>query len=133
MKQAFSSEIEKRKIEHLKIAVSPTSQTGDNGFSRYRFIHNALPEINYDKIDTQVYLLNKKVVLPILISCMTGGILSGGKLNKNLAKAAQKYNIPFGVGSQRAAIEHSELAEFFKVRKFAPDIPLLANIWLGST
>lgn len=130
MKQAFSSEIEKRKKEHLKIAISDASQTGDNGFSNYRFIHNALPEINYDKIDTQVYFLKYKVSLPFFISCMTGGILEGGKLNKNLAQAAQKYNIPIGVGSQRAAIEHPELAEFFEIRNFAPDIPIFANIGL---
>lgn len=130
MKQAFSTEIEKRKKEHLKIAISSDSQTGDNGFLRYRFTHNALPELNFDKIDTEVYFLNRKVSLPIFISCMTGGILSGGKLNKNLAKAAQKFNIPFGIGSQRAAIEHPELAEFFKIRKFAPDIPIMANIGL---
>jgi isopentenyl-diphosphate delta-isomerase len=130
MIKAFSDEIEKRKKEHLKIAVSSASQTGDNGLSKYRFTHNALPEMDYNKIDIQVYFLTKKVLLPIFISCMTGEILEGGKLNKNLASAAQKYNIPFGVGSQRAAIEHPELAKFYEVRKYAPDIPILANIGL---
>lgn len=77
MQKAFTDEIEKRKKEHLKIATSPSSQTGDNGLSNYRYVHNAIPEINYDKIDTQLYLLNKKVSLPIFISCMTGGILEG--------------------------------------------------------
>jgi isopentenyl-diphosphate delta-isomerase len=33
-----------------------------------------------------------------------------------------------GVGSQRAAIEHPELAETFKVRELAPDILLFANL-----
>ena len=130
MKQAFSSEIEKRKIEQLKIAVSNVSQIGDTGFAKYRFVHNALPEISYDKINTQVYFLNHKISFPFFISCMTGGILQGGRLNKNLARAAQKFNIPLGVGSQRAAIEQPVLIGFFKIRKFAPDIPILANIGL---
>jgi isopentenyl-diphosphate delta-isomerase len=129
-KTAFSSEIEKRKKEHLRIAVSEASQTGDNGLSDYRFIHNAIPEMDFDKIDTSTAFLDKKVSYPFFISCMTGGILEGGKLNQNLAKAAEKYKIAFGVGSQRAAVEHSELERFFEVRKHAPNIPLLANIGL---
>lgn len=130
MKQAFPSDIEKRKKEHLEIAISNQSQKGDTGLSSYHFVHNALPEIDLAKIDTQVYFLNKRVSFPFFISSMTGGILSGGRLNKNLALAAQKYNIPMGVGSQRAGIEHPELAHFYEVRKYAPTIPIMANIGL---
>ncbi len=129
-KTAYSSEIEKRKKEHLKIAVSPESQTGDTLLSNYRFVHNALPEIDFNKIDTQVYFLNKKIALPFFISCMTGGVLEGGKMNKRLAIAAQKYNIPFGLGSQRAVIEHPGLSKFFEIRKYAPTVPIFANIGL---
>lgn len=122
--------IDDRKKEHLKLALSKSAQAGETGFSSYRFVHNSLPEINYDKIDTSTIFLGKKVDYPFLISCMTGGILEGGRLNRNLALAAQKFNIPMGVGSQRIAIEHKELEKFFKIRKFAPDIPVLANIGL---
>lgn len=128
--KAFPSTTEKRKLEHLKIALSGVSQTGDNGLSRYRFIHNALPEVNFENIDTVVYFLKYKISVPLFISCMTGGILRGGKINKNLALAAQKQKIPLGIGSQRAAIEHPKLEEFYKVRQFAPDIPIMGNIGL---
>lgn len=127
-KTAFGTDIEKRKKEHLKLAVSDASQTGYAGLSDYRFVHNALPEINFDKIDTNTKFLGKKVSQPFFISCMTGGILEGGKLNLNLVRAAEKYNIGFGVGSQRAAIENPKLSEFFKVRKYAPSIPIIGNI-----
>ncbi len=123
-------EIKKRKIDHLKIATSDISQSGNPGFDKYRFIHNALPEVNFDEIDTSTNFLGKKVDSPFFISCMTGGIAEGKKLNRNLAKAAQKYRIAMGVGSQRAAIEHSELEELFKAREVAPDTPLLANVGL---
>lgn len=130
MRTAFGPDIEKRKKEHIKIAVSDISQVGTNGLENYRFIPNSLPEINFDKIDTSTTFLKKKVSQPFFISCMTGGILEGGKLNKNLAKACEKHNIAFGVGSERAAIENPSLAKFYDVRKYAPNIPILANIGL---
>lgn len=126
----ISDNIEKRKKDHLRIATSDISQTGNPGFDRYRFVHNALPEIDFDKIDTSTTFLGKKVNYPFLISCMTGGVAEGKKINRNLAKAAQKYNIAMGVGSQRAAIENSELANLFMAREEAPDIPLIANVGL---
>jgi isopentenyl-diphosphate delta-isomerase len=130
MRTAFDPEIEKRKKEHIKIAVSDISQVGTNGLENYKFIPNSLPEIDFDKIDTSTIFLQKKVNYPFFVSCMTGGILEGGKLNKNLAKACEKYNIALGVGSQRAAIENPNLAKFYDVRKFAPNIPMMANIGL---
>ncbi len=122
--------IKNRKKEHLNIALSDKAQVGESGFSFYRFIHNALPEVDFRKIDTSTVFLGKKISYPFFISCMTGGILEGGKLNRNLARAAQKFNIPMGVGSQRIAIEHRDLEKFFKIRKYAPSIPILANIGL---
>lgn len=130
MLTAFDPEIEKRKKEHIKIAVSDISQVGTNGLENYKFTPNSLPEIDFDKVNTQTTFLKKKVNYPFFISCITGGILEGGKLNKNLAKMAEKYNIALGVGSQRAAIENPSLAKFYNVRKYAPNIPILANIGL---
>ena len=124
------SKIKKRKKDHLKIALSSVSQAGDPGFSRYRFIHNALPEFDFNTIDTSTTFLGKKVNYPFFISCMTGGIADGERINKNLAKAAQKYKIAMGVGSQRIAIEHPELRKLFNVRAYAKDVPVIANVGL---
>lgn len=130
MQTAFDPKIEKRKKEHLKIAISSASQVGTNGLQNYKFTYNSLPEIDFDKISTSTIFLGKKVNYPFFISCMTGGILEGGKLNKNLALAAEKHCIALGVGSQRAAIENPSLAKFYNVRKYAPTTPILANIGL---
>ncbi len=122
--------ITQRKKDHLKIALSSDAQVGDAGFSNYRFVHNALPEINFDEIDFSATFIGKKISRPFFISCMTGGVAEGLKLNINLAKAAEKYQIPMGVGSQRAAIEHTELRKLYDVRKHAPSALILANIGL---
>ena len=127
---ADKKQISQRKKDHLKIALSDKSQTGDAGFDAYRFVHNALPEIDFDEIDLSTNFLGRKVNYPFFISCMTGGAEEGGRLNKNLAIAAQKKGIAMGVGSQRAAVEHPELRATFKIREYAPDIPIIANVGL---
>jgi len=127
---AEKDRITKRKRDHLRLVLLPSSQVGDAGFPSYRFIHNALPEIDFDDIRLNTQFLGKKVNFPFFISCMTGGLKEGKNININLAKAAQKFNIPMGVGSQRLAIENHDLEDLFKVRKFAPDVPLMANIGL---
>jgi len=114
----------------LRIALTNEAQIGNPGFDRYRFVHNALPEANFDKIDTSVKFFGKKVNYPFFISCMTGGIEKGQMINRNLARAAQKQRIAMGVGSQRAALENSKLQKLFEVRKYAPDIPIIANVGL---
>ncbi len=124
--------IKNRKKDHLAMALSPKAQVGDTGFSKYSFVHNALPEINYDEIDTSTTFFGKKVNYPFFISCMTGGVLRGEMINMNLAKAAQKFNIGMGVGSQRIAIDHPQFKRIFRVREYAPDIPILANIGIAQ-
>lgn len=119
-----------RKKDHLKYALTGETQIGNPGFDSYRFIHNALPEANFEDIDTTTQFLGKRVNYPFFVSCMTGGVLQGKTINRNLAKACQKFGVAMGVGSQRIAIEHSDLENLFTARDVAPDIPLLANIGL---
>ncbi|MBL7159549.1 type 2 isopentenyl-diphosphate Delta-isomerase [Candidatus Microgenomates bacterium] len=76
-----------------------------NGFEKYQFVHQALPEIDFAEIDTSINFLGKKLFAPILISSMTGGTASAGMINQNLAKAAQKTGVAMGVGSQRVALQ----------------------------
>jgi isopentenyl-diphosphate delta-isomerase len=59
---------------------------------------------------------------------MTGGPDIGGKINHNLAIAAENAKIPLCLGSMRIAIEKPEMMKSFQVRKLCPSIPLLANL-----
>jgi isopentenyl-diphosphate delta-isomerase len=59
---------------------------------------------------------------------MTGGTPDAVAINRTLALASQETGVAMGVGSQRAAIEHAELAASFNIRKVAPDILLFANL-----
>ncbi len=72
-----------------------------NGFEKYRFVHNALPEVNFDDIDIATVFCGKKLQAPLLISSMTGGSQNLGEYNHRFAKIASDTGIAHGVGSER--------------------------------
>ncbi len=92
------------------------------------FLHDALPEIAVEELDTSVPFLGVRVALPLFISCMTGGSEGGFRANRTLATAAQALGIPVGLGSIRVLLEKPGLFEHFAIKPLAPDVPLLANI-----
>src|SRR5439155_3431774 len=121
---------QQRKKEHLELCLDTESVSSPSrtGFEAYRFVHNALPEIDIDEIDLSTEFLGKRLNAPILISSMTGGFDLARQVNRNLAAAAQHLGLAMGVGSQRVAIEAPSVADSFEVRDVAPDILLLSNL-----
>lgn len=121
--------ISTRKADHIRINLEEDVESSlTTGLENYRFIHQALPELDLDKIDLTQTLFRKTVRVPLLISSMTGGTEEAGSINRLLAEAAQATGIVMGVGSQRAALENDKVADTFKVRRYAPDILLIANL-----
>jgi len=118
-----------RKDEHIKLAKTAKSQYNLNpGFDEIEFIHNSLPEIDLEEVDISTKFLNKNISAPFMIAGMTGGSDLAKKINQKLAAAAQKHNIPFGLGSIRPMLEKKEIFHTYDVRKLCPSIPLIANI-----
>lgn len=117
-----------RKAEHIRLALDRRMQLSGSAFDEYRFGHAALPEIDLAEVDVSVEFLGRRLAAPLLISCMTGGTELAGRINRNLAEAAERTGIAVGVGSQRKALEDPELADTFRIRDAAPSVPLLANL-----
>jgi isopentenyl-diphosphate delta-isomerase len=121
--------IDQRKSDHIKINLEQDVRSAlTTGLENYRFTHEALPELDLDRVNTTLSLFGKKLNSPLLISSMTGGTDAAHTINMRLAEAAQECGIAMGVGSQRAALEHPEQASTFQVRRAAPDILLFANL-----
>jgi isopentenyl-diphosphate delta-isomerase len=121
--------ISKRKADHIQINLEDDVRSSlSSGLEKYRFIHEALPEMDLNDVNTSINLFHKKLSSPILISSMTGGTKDAAIINSRLAAAAQAAGIALGVGSQRAALEDPKLTGSFQVRKVAPDILLFANL-----
>jgi isopentenyl-diphosphate delta-isomerase len=96
-------------------------------------VHNTLPELNLDDVDLSCKFLGKELAAPIFIGAMTGGTELTKKINVSLARAAQKFQIPMMVGSQRVILRHPETKESFSaVRKSAPDIPIIGNLGIAQ-
>jgi isopentenyl-diphosphate delta-isomerase len=119
---------ESRKDEHVQVSINEDVSADYNYWEDIKLVHNALPEINKEYIDLSTKLFNKKIEAPLIIASMTGGYNKAKKINENLAIAAEKYQIGMGVGSQRAALEKTDLKETYSIIKNY-DIPLrFANI-----
>lgn len=124
-----NSVLPSRKADHIKINLQEdVSSSLDAGFDKFQFVHNALPEIDLNKIDTGTEVFGRKLKAPVLISSMTGGTSEAFDINQKLARNAQKFGLAMGLGSQRAALENPELAYSYQIRDVAPDILLFANL-----
>lgn len=126
----MEADINIRKTEHIRLcltdAVEGVNKT--TGLEGIEFIHNALPEIDFNKIDLSTFFLNKPIKAPFLVSSMTGGSKLAEDININLAKASEKMGWAIALGSTRALLESDAYADSFLIRKYAPTVPLIANL-----
>lgn len=120
-----------RKKQHVDITLTKDVRFRGKttGLERLEFVHNALPELNLDEIDTGTRFLGKELSLPLMVSCMTGGYSGALAINRDLAAVCESARIALGVGSQRQALEESQYHRTFSiVRETAPTIPIVGNI-----
>ncbi|BEP18512.1 type 2 isopentenyl-diphosphate Delta-isomerase [Pyrofollis japonicus] len=120
-----------RKLDHIRIVLDNDVEHKSKStlFEEVELLHNALPEIDMNDVRTDVQFLGYRLSAPLMITGMTGGHDVAAEINCAIAEAAEELGLAMGVGSQRAAIEHPELAYTFSIaRKCGPHIPLIANI-----
>jgi len=126
----MSEKHSQRKADHIRINLEQEVSFPNltTGFEFFRFMHQALPELDLDAIETGVTIFGKHLQAPLLISSMTGGTEGAERINLRLAEAAEAAGVAMGVGSQRVALESPEQARSFQVRRVAPSILLFANL-----
>jgi len=128
--ETAESGIERRKEEHIELALASEGAVARGpGWSDVRLVHEALPEVDLEEVDTSVELLGKRLSAPLVIAGMTGGHERAGEINATLARAAERHGLAMGLGSQRAALQRPELAATYAVaRDEAPSAFLIANL-----
>jgi isopentenyl-diphosphate Delta-isomerase len=120
-----------RKKQHVDITLNRDVgfRHKSTGLEDWEFVNNALPELNLSEIDPSITFLTKRLALPFMISCMTGGYAAALSINRILAQVCEETRIAMGVGSQRQALENSAYHRTFSVvREAAPSIPIVGNI-----
>lgn len=117
----------KRKDDHVALALSLGDY--DNDFRKIRFIHNSLPNLNWNDINLTSQYLNRDFAYPIYINAMTGGSEKTKEINRRLAMIAKKFNLAMAVGSQHVALDEPEYIETFSViRDVNPDGFVIGNV-----
>ena len=120
--------IEERKKDHIRICVEKSVETPTAGFEDVFLINNSLPEMDLREIDTSTHFLGKTISIPLKIAAITGGAKQAGDINRQLAEVAEKRNIIFELGSQRAMIENPSLTDTYCVRDVAPKAFITGNL-----
>ena len=114
----------RRKAEHLTVAARAESEVAAT--ARWReitLLHNPLPELDRAAIDLGVTFLGRRFGLPIAIAGMTGGHPRATDVNRTLARVAARFDIPMGVGSQRAMLVNPALTRPTPSRARPPPPP----------
>ena len=123
-------DIGRRKSEHIEVAASGAADFAERTtlLEHVHLVHQALPERAVDEIVLETQLAGRTLRAPLVVTGMTGGTPEAAAINRDLARAAARAGVAFGVGSQRAMAEHPELEPTFQVRDAAPDVVLIGNL-----
>jgi isopentenyl-diphosphate delta-isomerase len=109
--------IQRRKGDHVEIVANEDLTQDYVYWDDIKLVHNPLPEVDLEEVDTSVTIFGRSLKAPLIISAMTGGYGKAEEINRNLASVAEDFGIGMGVGSQRAALENPEVARTYSVIK----------------
>jgi len=115
--------IERRKSDHIEVTLKEKVVPDYDYWGDVRLVHQALPEVDLDSIDTSVTLFGKRLDLPLVVTAITGGFPMAEKINRNLAEACAKAGVGLGVGSQRPSIENGDDGTYSVVKEY--EVPLV--------
>ena len=117
-----------RKAEHINFYME-SEYENNTLFEDIYLEHNALPELNFDEINTKSTFLDKDVDFPIMINAITGGTDFSWEINRQLSYIALEFNIPIAVGSQTIALYNKESRESYEVvREIVKEGIVIANL-----
>jgi len=116
-----------RKNEHIYLSMRRAPARAD--FSDLHFIHNCLPDCNFNDINLSSTYLGRTHRSPLFINAITGGTKLALRVNAALAAVSKECGLPMAVGSQMAALEGKRADRSYRVvRRINPEGAVWANI-----
>lgn len=119
----MTQEIRSRKADHINICLNERIAPDHCYWDDIRLMHNALPEIDMDDIDTSSVVLGMKLDFPLIITAITGGFPEAKRINTNIAEACAELRIGMGVGSERAGVTGVDPESYSVIKDY--DVPLV--------
>jgi isopentenyl-diphosphate delta-isomerase len=136
--QESVAQFETRKADHIRVAMDPEVQARGSGFDRLEFVHEALPEIDFQDVSISNRIFSntsfaRDLASPFFVSSMTAGHAASGSLNEKLARAAELKGWAMGVGSQRRELADLNAAlEWKRIRAVCPSVTFFGNIGISQ-
>ncbi|MCL2147775.1 MAG: type 2 isopentenyl-diphosphate Delta-isomerase [Methanomassiliicoccaceae archaeon] len=115
--------IKERKADHIDICLEERVEPGYCYWDDVRLIHDALPELDAEEIDTSAEVLGRRLDFPFIVTAITGGFPGAKRINENIAAACSDLRVGMGVGSERAGVAGVEPDSYSVVKDY--DVPLV--------
>jgi isopentenyl-diphosphate Delta-isomerase len=121
------------KLKHVQACLLPESQyKKSTGLELVELNNQSAAGLSLDDIVLNTTFLGHSIKAPLMIAPMTGGTELALMLNQRWARAAEHFGLPFGVGSQRLALENETVRQSFKVRAWAKTTLVFANLGVAQ-
>lgn len=116
-----------RKNEHLNLALMQKNERND--FDNIRFVHNAIHDGDFSKINLTTSYANHTFPLPLYINAMTGGTKRAKEINEKLAIIANHFDLPIASGSLSLLLKDESLLDTYSIIKEKnPNGKFIANV-----
>lgn len=133
MNSLDAQNFEKRKQDHIELAMRAKNQTCSSDLERLELVHEAIPDLDFVMLDIGVNSLGRKLTTPFFISSMTAGHRDAININARLAEAAAATGWAMGVGSQRRELtDDASALEWKAILKNYPNLELYGNIGIAQ-
>ncbi len=128
------SQFEKRKQDHIELALMQANQAEElSTFDQVTFIHDALPDVDFNDISIASKRLGQDVPTPFMVSSMTAGHRDALNINRHLIAACAEKGWAMGVGSQRRELTDNKAAfEWEPLRRDYKDVVLFSNLGIAQ-
>jgi isopentenyl-diphosphate delta-isomerase len=117
-----------RKKDHIELALK--ARTAGNLLDNRFHYEPLMGSMEHQYIPIQ--FLGKNFDYPIWISSMTGGTEMAPRINRNLARLCNDFNLGMGLGSCRQLLYSDEFFKDFDVRNIIGDRPLYTNLGIAQ-
>ncbi len=128
------TQFEKRKQDHIELALMQINQAYElNGLDTVQLVHEALPDLDFDKLNISSTRLSTHVDKPFMVASMTAGHAKAEHVNRHLMEACAQTGWAMGVGSQRRELTDPDASlDWNPLRNAYPAVELYGNLGIAQ-